>query len=154
MSFVPFSRLYPLSQHHLFWKFNITPFLAPFSWTKMSLATEGGSHKPLYFHGWIKSLFLQGAKGWLPRRLVPKSTLKMKGLSWATEVLIGQVQLSKIIFYMNLLKQVNWELSALLNIYASRCKYLFTCHLFAMFITSTLCKATHKPLHHSSWCLN
>lgn len=76
MSFAPFSPPYPASQHHLCWQFNITPFLAPFSWTRTSLAAEWGSHKPLYFYGWIKRLFLQGTKGWLP--LVPKSTLKIK----------------------------------------------------------------------------
>lgn len=57
----------------------------------------------------------------------------IKDLCWATEVLIGQVQLLKIRFYGNQLKQYNWALSALLNIYTSWCKYLFTYHLFAIF---------------------
>lgn len=56
----------------------------------------------------------------------------IKDLRWATEVLIGQVQLSKIHFYGNQLKQDNWALSALLNIYTSRCKYLFTYRVFAI----------------------
>lgn len=72
------------------------------------------------------------------QRLSPKCTLMIKDLCWATEVLIGQVQLSKIRFYGNQLKQDNWALSALLNIYTSGCKYLFTYHLFAIFFLSCL----------------
>lgn len=154
LTFVPFPPPYPLSYHHLLWQFHIASFLAPFSWTKTSLAAEGDSHEPLDFHDWIKSLFLQGTKVWLPGDLSPQNTLKIKGLSWATEVLIGQVQLSTISFCVNQLKQNNWELSALLNIYTSRCKYLFTYHLLAIFSTSAVCRTTQKPLAHFSWCLN
>lgn len=56
----------------------------------------------------------------------PKSTLKIKGLSSATEVLTGRIQLSKTSFCVNQWKQNNWGLLALPNIYASGCKYLFT----------------------------
>lgn len=149
MSFVLFSPPYPQSQHHWFWQFNITTFLAPFSWTKTSLAAVGGSQTTVF--SWLNEEFISPTyKG----RLVPKSTPRIKDLSWATKVLVDQVRLSKIRFYVNQLKQDNWELSALLNIYTSWCKYLFTYHLFAIFITSALCKAAHKPLDHFSWCLN
>jgi hypothetical protein len=79
-----------------------------------------------------------------------KSALKIKGLHTATEVLIGLVQLSKISFWVNQLKQNNWELSALLNIYASGCKYLFASHLFAISLTSALCDAPPEPSVSSS----
>ena len=132
-----------------FWQFNITIFLAPLSLTKISLAVEGGSQTIAL--SWLNEEFISPTyKG----RLVPKSSLKIKDLSWVTKVLIDQGWLSKISFYVNQLKQDNWKLSALLNIYNSWCKYLFTYHLFAIFITSSLCKAAHKPLDHFSWCLN
>lgn len=153
MSFVPFSPFCSQSRHHWFWQFNITPFLAPYSWTKMFLAAERGSQTTVF--SWLNEEFISPThKEVITQRLVPKSTLKIKDLSWATEVLIGQIQLSKISFYVNQLKQDNWEMSALLNIYTSWCKYLFTYHLFAIFITSSLCKAAHKLLDHVSWCLN
>ena len=80
-SFVHLPPPYALSYHHLLWQFNITSFLAPFSWTKMSLAAEGDSHKPLDFHYWIKSLFLQGTKGRLPGDLSPTTVLRLKTLA-------------------------------------------------------------------------
>ena len=136
MSFVPFSPPYPQSQHHWFWQFNITIFLAPLSLTKTSLAVEGGSQTTAFSR--LNEEFISPTyRG----RLVPKSTLKIKALSWVTKVLIDRGWLPKISFNVDQLKQDNWKLSALLNIYISWCKYLFTYHLFAIFITSSLYKA-------------
>lgn len=133
--------------------------MAPFSWprchwlqkeTSKYLFGDRRLNKEFIF------IFIFGTKetSWRPIVSPPlpakKCTLNIKGLSTATEVLIGLVQFSKISFCVNQLKQNNWKLSALLNIYASGCKYLFTYHLFAISLTSALCEAPCEPSFSSS----